>query len=107
MPLGIPHSVFLGRVVRPGVDPQWTTEDQDKAMAWTQAQAGVCPNCRTRRELWHNHDKANPPYMGQLDVCPGCEMLAQERRNVPEGAEHVTAYLVETHLAEEPEEEGP
>jgi hypothetical protein len=105
VPLGIPHSVFTGRVVRPGVDPEWTEEDQDKVLAWNREQSKVCPSCRSRRDLWHQHDKSNPPYMGQLDVCPGCELLAQERRNIPEGADHIQAYIVPTELAEDPDEE--
>jgi hypothetical protein len=103
--MGIPHSVFTGRVVQPGVDPEWTDEDQDKALAWNRVQSSLCPGCRTRRDLWREHDHTDPPYMGQIDQCPGCQMLEQERRNIPEGTEgYTSAYLVEKHQAEDPEE---
>jgi hypothetical protein len=98
--------VFLGRKVRPGLDPEWTKDDQDKAVAFIREQAKVCSGCNTRRDLWVKHDPSDPPYLGQTDYCPGCEMQEQERRNIREGQEgYVRVYLVEKHLAVEPDEE--
>lgn len=92
--------------MRPGIDPEWTDEDQDKALAWLREDAKVCPNCRTRADLWASSPRDQPPYLGQMHHCPGCEALEQEQRNIPERAQnHTRAYLVPAHLAVPPDEE--
>lgn len=99
--------MFSGRVVRPGIDPYWTNEDQDKAIAWQREQTKLCPNCRTRQDLWAGSDHEHPPYIGQQHHCPGCDALEQEQKNIPEQARHsVTAFLVPAHLAEDPDPDG-
>lgn len=96
---GIPHSVFLGRVVGPN-DPQWTDDDRDKVLAYRDAMASVCPSCRTRRELWERDDLA---YIGQLDSCPGCRALSEEEQNIPPAkAPWVKAYMAPRHLVGDP-----
>lgn len=100
--------MFLGRVVRPGVDPEWTDDDQDKAIAFIREQAKVCSSCGTRRDLWLKSTHEEPPYIGQLDHCPGCEALSQEKKNVREGTEEfVRPHLVLAEHAVPPDEEPP
>ena len=96
MPRGIPHSVFLGRVVRPGVDPQWTDEDQDKALAFEQEKARCCSGCGTRPEEWDPERGGDRfAYVGARRYCPGCEVLHQEGRHIRDGqASFVYPYLV-------------
>ena len=94
VPRGIPHSVFL----------DWDPLDQDKALAWMRAQARNCGGCGTNPDDWKNDRFA---HVGQQRSCPGCEVLAQERENVPEQAKGYTyVYLVPRELARTPEEEG-
>ncbi|MFG2956362.1 hypothetical protein ACGF5O_21895 [Streptomyces sp. NPDC048291] len=77
---GIPHSRFLGG------DGRWSDLDRAKALAWQQWQRAVCPDCRTRLDEWdqavggHRH-----AYVTDTVRCPGCELIAQERDQVPEG----------------------
>lgn len=91
MPLGLPHSRFLG----------WDELDQDKALAWMRERAKQCPGCGTRAEEWKRDRFA---YVGQTRYCPGCEVLEQERENVREDARGVTVHLAPRELAELPEE---
>ncbi|MFE0642808.1 hypothetical protein ACFW2Y_14515 [Streptomyces sp. NPDC058877] len=77
---GIPHSRLLGG------DGRWTDLDRAKALAWWHWQRTLCPDCRTRTEEWdpakggHQH-----AYVTDTVRCPGCELIAQERDQVPEG----------------------
>ncbi|WP_236244221.1 hypothetical protein [Streptomyces sp. CC210A] len=77
---GIPHSQFLGG------DGRWSDLDRAKALAWQRWQRTLCPDCRTRAEEWdpakggHQH-----AYVTDTVRCPGCELIAQERDQVPEG----------------------
>ncbi len=80
VPRGIPHSVFLS----------WDEMDQDKAIEWLRREARKCPTCRTTREEWERDPTA---YIGAHDICPGDEILEQERENVPDGAKGVRLYL--------------
>lgn len=72
VPLGIPHSFFLGGPNR------WTDLDQDKALAWNREQRLQCGTCRTRKDEWKKDPDA---YVGNIEQCPGCERLEQEREN--------------------------
>ncbi len=87
MPLGIPHSAFLG----------WSEDDQDKALAWSAEQRLHCPGCGTRKDEW----EADPfAFISGSERCPGCELLAQERKNIEEeGSDGVRVFLVPRHLA--------
>lgn len=73
MPLGIPHSEFLS----------WSEEDQDKALAFMREKATICRDCGTRLDDWdpdkggHRH-----AFVGDVQRCPGCELLEQEQENV-------------------------
>jgi hypothetical protein len=70
---GIPHSVFLGRVVGPS-DPLWLDADRDKAVWWLIHQRQACPECGTRAEEWVDDDHA---YTSEPHHCRGCEIAAQ------------------------------
>lgn len=82
--------MFLGRVVRPGRDPLWTEDDQDKAIEWTRRRARRCPGCGTMPEEWERDPVA---YVAGSSRCLGCEALEQERANVPDHAKGVRIYL--------------
>ena len=93
VPLGIPHSRFLS----------WSEEDQDKALAYLREMAQVCSDCGTRGAEWVDDKFA---YIGDSVRCSGCEVLAQERRNVPDGAGGVRVRLLPRAVAELRMEQG-
>lgn len=80
-PKGIPHSRFLS----------WSEDDQDKALAWARLTAEVCSGCGTRPEEWTDDPFA---FVGDQVRCSGCEVLEQERENIPDGARGVHVRLV-------------
>lgn len=41
----------------------------------------TCSGCGTRRSQWDDDPVA---FVGHAEICPGCEALEQERKNVPE-----------------------
>jgi hypothetical protein len=91
--------VFHGRRVGPS-EPAWTRDDRAKALAWRRYEAELCPGCRTRDADWKADRFA---HIGQQRFCPGCEVLEQERQNVPEehrGWTHV--YLAPAVLLPDP-----
>lgn len=76
-PRGIPHSVFLGRIVGPG-DPTWLEDDREKALWWMIHENERCPNCGTRHEEFDRAAGGDPhAYEWKLRHCRGCEILAQ------------------------------
>lgn len=76
--------MFLGRVVRPGVDPLWLPTDAGLALAWQQNKAATCAGCGTRPDEW---DADREAYMPDQHYCRGCELLAMERESAPKGAD--------------------
>lgn len=72
-PRGIPHSVFLGRVVEQG-DPQWLDADRDKALWWLIHERMTCQSCGTRPDEWDDDLHA---YSSEPTHCRGCEVKAQ------------------------------
>lgn len=93
MPLGLAHSQFLS----------WDPQDQDLALAWHRGKRELCGGCGTRAQDWERDRFA---YIGQQRACPGCEVLGQERENVPEHAKgHTYVYLSPPELARTPEQE--
>jgi hypothetical protein len=77
VPLGIPHSVFLGRVVAPG-DPTWLDTDRELALAWQHNKRETCPGCGTRPDEWAEDEDA---YLSDHVQCQGCLRLAEEQEN--------------------------
>src|ERR1700750_180381 len=92
VPLGIPHSFFLGGPNR------WTDLDQDKALAWNREQRQQCATCKTRKDEW---EKDPDRYVGNIERCHGCERLEQEQENVQQmkGAKGLKIGLVPKELA--------
>lgn len=80
-PKALPHSTFLA----------WSDDDQDKALAWQRFEDETCPGCGTRPDEWE-HDRT--AFVGDQTRCLGCEVLAQERENVPDDAKGVHVRLV-------------
>ena len=75
---GIPHSQFLGG------DGSWTELDRAKALAWHQWQRVVCGECRTRLAEWDPQQGGDRhAYIPDTIRCPGCELIEQERDQVP------------------------
>lgn len=68
-PRGIPHSVFLGRVARPGIDPEWLQSDRDDALAWQVHENQRCRGCGTHPEDWAEDKFA---YHAHFQECVGC-----------------------------------
>lgn len=96
--MGIPHSHFLGGPL------VWTDLDQDKALAWNREQRKLCPGCRTKKSEW---DRDKDAYVGNTEVCPGCDRLEQEQENVRESkVRGVKVGLVPRELATTGEELG-
>jgi hypothetical protein len=85
VPLGIPWSKFL----------EWDPVDQDLALDWVDAQREVCV-CGTRQAEWDADPMA---YVGNIDQCPGCELIELERQNVPEGAKGIKVGLIPRAVA--------
>jgi hypothetical protein len=100
-PRGIPLSVFLGRVVRPGVDAEWLPSDREDALAWQAHENRRCGSCGTHRDEWAEDKTA---YHAHLDECPGCKQrqrLAQSDK-AREATEGVSAVLAHGSAAECP-----
>lgn len=85
VPHGIPHSTFLGSDT-PGV---WLDADADKALAWEQAMAEVCPECGTREIDWQDPATGRPWFPPKWEPvavrCPGCAEIEREREQLPDG----------------------
>ncbi len=46
----------------------------------------MCPDCRTRLDEWNPSEGGHRhAYVTDTLRCPGCELIAQERDQVPEG----------------------
>lgn len=109
---GIPHSVFLGRAVKPG-DQLWLDEDREKVIAYKHWRALHCPRCQTKRDEW-DPDKggSRTAYIAWPDRCPGCEVLdsTQEQiRNSEMNSHGLTVGLLpegDPRLEEQDDEEG-
>lgn len=83
MPGHIPHSVFLGRIVRPGRDPEWTDLDRGLALAWQADQRATC-TCGTRHDEWAEDRDA---YVPAVHYCRGHEVLAQAQEELPKDSD--------------------
>ena len=64
----------------------------------------MCRGCGTRKEEWHRDKFA---YVGEINHCPGCELLEQEKEHLKDaeekGTRGLTARLVPRALAKDPE----
>ncbi|MDQ8707866.1 hypothetical protein RCO28_36170 [Streptomyces sp. LHD-70] len=49
-------------------------------------QRSICPDCRTRLAEWDATQGGDPhAYVPDTVRCPGCEVIEQERDQVPDG----------------------
>lgn len=100
-PHAIPHSVFLGRVVRPGIDPEWTQQDRDDALAWQAYENRRCSGCGTHPDEWADDKFA---FHAHLHECKGCkqrERLASSDK-AKDAASGVSAVLAHGSAADCP-----
>lgn len=82
----------------------WTEQDVQLALQWQARQRGACPSCTTRPEEW---EKDRFAYVATTRACPGCEVITQEKRNIPEHAqEYVHVGLILRELAQELERDA-
>lgn len=73
-------------------------------MAWLRDQRTICPTCRTRKEEWAHDRNA---FVGDIQQCPGCDVLEQEQENAREmKARGLKVGLVPQALASTGEELG-
>lgn len=76
--------MFLGRPVRPGVDPQWLDTDRGYALAWQANKAATCPNCGTRHDEWDPEQGGDrDAYVPDHSMCRGCQVLAEGHEELP------------------------
>lgn len=87
--LGISHSHFLGGPAR------WTDLDRTKALDYARWKADVCDGCGTHEDWW-DPEKGGSRFAftpgGRR--CPGCELLEQERAQIPKDAKGIHVHLV-------------
>lgn len=82
---GIPHSIFLGRVwPAPWAlhEPQWSTEDRLKAVAYTMWSQQLCQGCGLHPLDWANEE--DETHEGVVSVCWGCQELADTTAKIPD-----------------------
>lgn len=82
--------MFMGRVVRPGVDPQWTRDDRLFALAWQAEQAEKCSGCGRR---WG--ETTDPESVEDYEVttvtCHACAERDRARERLS-GDEHAVVH---------------
>jgi hypothetical protein len=86
-PRGLPHSVFLGRVVGPG-DPAWLPSDREDALGWAAYEGRRCTSCGTHPDEWAEDKMA---YHAHLGECRGCR--DKQRLGATEGARGDGRYV--------------
>lgn len=92
----IPHSLF-----RAHGDGTWSDLDRRKALAYQAYRQMVCPSCGTRAEEWDESVGGDEDaYRATTHRCVGCQILADEQKNVPEGDEGhgVKVLLIPTSI---------
>ncbi|MFJ5879897.1 hypothetical protein [Kitasatospora cineracea] len=80
---GIPHSQLMG-----AGDGRWTALDRAKALAYTAFARQVCDGCGTRPQEWDEQAGGDRfAYIAATHRGPGCELIAAEQEQVPDGAD--------------------
>lgn len=78
---GIPHSQFLG-----AGDGRWTELDRAKALTFVAYQRTICDQCGTRSAEWDEQQGGDRfAYVTTSVRCTGCELIAHEQDQVPDG----------------------
>ena len=93
----ISHSHFLGG------PPRWDEDDQDKAIAHENYIRAACGECGTRLSEWEEDPDA---FVGYHWRCPGCEIIEQERDNVPEDQKGIHVGVIPRDLSDQVEAEA-
>lgn len=71
----MPHSRFRG-----AGDGTWTARDREKALAYQEYLATVCPQCRTRHDDWdHGGPDEEDAYAVTVQLCVGCQVIADKQ----------------------------
>lgn len=98
---GIPHSFFLGGPFR------WTTDDQDKVLAFLDAKSQVCPECGSRDSDWIDPAtgmRGDDTLEAYEHICYGCREIAraqEEQREMGGNPHGVTFHLAPIRSPEE------
>ncbi len=82
VPLGIPHSLFLGRPNPAPGQPTWTDDDRAKALAWQADRADHCSGCGQRQSDWRDEkgkELVDPPFELVETLCPACAVLEERQ----------------------------
>jgi hypothetical protein len=87
----IPYGHFLGG---PNI---WTDLDRQMALEYEILVRVKC-ECGTYAHEWEEDPHA---YIAHSWRCPGCEIIAQEQENIPEGEKGVHVGLLPADVAEE------
>jgi hypothetical protein len=98
VPLGIPHSTFLG----------WLEEDQDKAIAWQRSKLGRCQECGTPIHEWvdaSGEAVEPPPYVVTTAYCVGCATVKEERDRIKASGSDDRADTVKVYLVKNPDKD--
>lgn len=85
----IPHSQYLGG------PPAWTPLDRAKAEALADFEAALCQMCGTNPD-WFDPEKGGHRYamIAESWRCPGCELEAQLREQIPHAEKGVHVRLI-------------
>ncbi|WP_406200046.1 hypothetical protein OH807_18455 [Kitasatospora sp. NBC_01560] len=59
--------------------------DREKALAYLELSRAVCDGCGTRADEWDEQHGDRFAYVAETYRCPGCELIAMEQDQVPEG----------------------
>lgn len=80
---GVPRSVFLGRVVKPG-EPLWLADDRWWALALLEAESGLCGDCgQPLHESTHADNEYE--YDAAVSRCHGCAAAGRRMKAVQDG----------------------
>lgn len=80
---GIPHSQFTG-----AGDGRWSALDRAKAVAYLAYSRSLCESCGSRPEEWDEAEGGDRfAYITETHRCIGCELIAMEQEQVPDGPE--------------------
>lgn len=95
VPLGLPHSEFLG----------WSPDDQDKALAYVADQSQKCRECGTRDRDWDpKQGGSRTAFVAEVSRCLGCEVVQMTKRDLsdtPEDHLGIRVGLVPNHEDED------
>lgn len=95
MPRGIPHSVFLGRIVGPE-DAEWEAEDVRLALGWEAWRASFCDGCGQPKRLGIE-TVDDDDFDVHVHVCAGCTAKHRRLSKLAEDGVTVGLYAAVEH----------